>query len=185
MSNTRVANRYAKSLISLAIEKKDLDLVFNDMELIVNTCSENRDLVALLKSPIVHADKKESILVSIFGEKIGNITNQLIKVIVRKKRESLLPEIAKAFVNFYKVEKNITVAKVISAIPLTKELRDRISDVVKKMKGSEVELEEIVDRGIIGGYILKVDDKQVDASMIRRIADLKKEFSRNLYVSEL
>lgn len=184
MRDIKVASRYAKSLLGIAVEQKQLEDVYKDMQLINNVCSQSRDLELLLKSPIVKSDKKAAILTDIFGKQIGQISSSFISIILNKKREGLLGDIANAFIDAYKVYNNITTAKVTSAVPLSKGQKEAIESLLKKQGNEKVELAEIVNEAIIGGVIIRVGDKQVDESIRRKLTDLEMEFSDNPYVKE-
>ncbi|MEM7162985.1 MAG: ATP synthase F1 subunit delta [Bacteroidota bacterium] len=184
MRPTRVANRYAKSLLHLAIDKNAQDAVFADMNTISDAIVDSRELDLLLKSPVIKSDKKEDILQQIFDGKVSEISAEFIRILVRKKREGIIEVIADEYENLYKSYKNITVAEVTSASKLDEALRAEIMAVVKKMAKNEVELKEIIDPDIIGGFIVKVGDQQVDASVIRKLTEYRKTFSKNPYIAE-
>ncbi len=183
MRGNRAASRYAKSLLNLSTEKNNVEDVNKDMEMIASTVSENRDLALVLQSPIIKSDKKQAILDTVFP-KVSELTKAFIDIIVAKGRENILGLIAEAFVKQYKVQKGIIVAELKSAIKLDETLKAKILELVNPAK-SEIEVVETIDESIIGGFIVRVDDKQVDASIATRIAELKLEFSKNAYISEL
>jgi F-type H+-transporting ATPase subunit delta len=184
MIETRVSYRYAKSLLDLALEKGQLEQVREDMQLVASVIRESRDLLLMLKSPVIKTDKKQEILKAVFGGKIGVITTAFIDIITVKRRESELAIIAESFLNQYKTHKQILTAVITTATGLDKSLRDKVMEIVKGATQSEVELQEKVDKGLIGGFILRVGDKQVDASIIRQIKNLDRTFSENPYVKE-
>ncbi len=184
MRDIKVASRYAKSLLGIAVEENKLEELHNDMQLINKVCDDNRELELLLKSPIVRTDKKEAILEEVFGKNISQIAKSFISIILNKKREGLLPDIANAFVDAYKKHKNITTATVTSAIQLTKQQKDAVVKLLNTQGKENVDLVEVVDEEIIGGLILRVGDKQVDESIKRKLANLEMEFSDNPYVKE-
>lgn len=186
MKGTRVSYRYAKSLMSLSIEKGLLEEVYKDMLHLRDAINSSRDLEMLLKSPIVKGDKKQSILDTIFSGSFNEITANFIQIIVRKGREQYLGIIANAFTDQYKEHKNITTAEVITAIPLDDAMRNKVLDVIKSRKSvtGDVELVEKVDKDIIGGVLIRVGDQQNDATIARRLSDLKQEFHHNPYVAD-
>lgn len=184
MSNTKVASRYAKSLLGLATEQKIQDKVYDDMSLVVKTCTDNRDFSLLLKNPIVNTDKKDAILNAIFKGKITGMSLSFLEIITRKKREYYIEEIAREFVNIYKVGKGVSTAKIITAAPLDEKLRTEILDFLRKKTNRTIELTEVVDKEIIGGYILRWGDEQVDASISKKLRELHQEFGSNLYEKE-
>src|SRR5262245_8439456 len=111
MPNPRLATRYAKSLLGLAIEKGQLEQVYADMLWIQSVCKTNRDFVNLLKSPVISGDKKVKILEAVTGDKFNKLTQAFNALLVNKTRESNLPEIASAFITQYKEYKNIHTVK--------------------------------------------------------------------------
>src|SRR3954469_24490108 len=116
MSETKVAKRYAKSLIDLSNETGVLDAVANDMKLLSSVCEQNRDLASLLASPIIHGDKKLSILKTVFSEKMNKLSLSFFEIITRKGREAYLEVIAKEFTRQYKEMKGIQIAVITSAV---------------------------------------------------------------------
>ena len=184
MKETRVAYRYAKSLMDLSLENGELEKTREDMGLLLNTIRENRDLQAMLKSPIIKTDKKLAIMRAIFGSTIGKTTSAFIDIIIRKKREMALEQISEAFLEQYKTHKNVLTAVITSAVGLDDTLRRQVIDIVKQSVNSEVELIEKVNKDLIGGFILRVGDKQVDASIARKLKSLTRDFNENPFIKE-
>ncbi len=175
---SQVAKRYAKSLLDFALERKELEAVAADMALIAETCKNSKDLQLMLKSPIIKPEKKLAVVKKIFGGEIGTVSLNFLTIIAGKNRESLLMEIASAFGTVYRKYQGILSAEIISAVPLTEQERNKAIQVVKGL-GDKVELTERIDKDIIGGFIIRVDDKQYDASVASRITALKRAFSKN------
>jgi F-type H+-transporting ATPase subunit delta len=171
--------------LGLVAEKGKLDEAIKDMELVQKTISENRELVVLLKSPVVKADKKISILESIYGKHLSKASMLFINLITKKRREGVLPEIADSFIAQYKEMKGITTAKVTSAAVLSDDAKKRIEDIVQKQVGGTVELSTEVNEELIGGFVLRIGDKQLDTSIVSQINELKQEFGKHFYEKEL
>lgn len=184
MSEFRVASRYAKSLIELAEERGVLEDVHNDMLLFSEICDENRDFLLMIKNPIINNAKKLTILKKLFSGRANKLTLAFFEIISRKNRESVLPAIAREFHFQYNTFKGIVIAKVTTTIPLDNKLRNEFKAIVRKMVGKEVELKEGIDKDLIGGYILKVDDKQIDDSLHSKLQELKLKLNHNSYVRE-
>jgi F-type H+-transporting ATPase subunit delta len=184
MEGTKVASRYAKSLLDLAVEKGELEKVYADMKFIRQTCSQSNELTVMLKSPIVKSDKKEKILAAIFGKNISEMSREFVNIIVRKRREYALEAIAASFVEQYKSKKKILTAVITTAAGLDEELRKKVLEIVKKSAQSEVELIEKVDKNIIGGFIIRVGDKQDDTSVRTKIMKLNRLFNENPFIKE-
>ncbi|MCB9182489.1 MAG: ATP synthase F1 subunit delta [Flavobacteriales bacterium] len=186
MNIAPVAYRYARSLMELAQEKGVLAGVHEDMRLVSATCAGSRELLVLLKSPVVKADKKDRILEQVFAGKIGQLTNGFMGVLVRKGREELLPHVAAAFEELYKQQRGIITAEVVSATPLNDAARAKVRAMAEKQHpGKTIELEEKVDPSLIGGVTIRIGDEQYDGSVSRRLSDLRREFSKNPYLPKI
>jgi F-type H+-transporting ATPase subunit delta len=185
MKEVRVASRYAKSLLGLAKEQNKLDKIYADMQFVKNTIADSRDLLRLLKNPIIKKDKKEKILNIIFAEHIDTLSMMFINIITRKNRESILFDIADAFTHQYKVYNNIVTAEVTTAIPIDEKLRNEIIEQIKKSENGNVEVISKVDESIIGGIIVRVGDKQINESIKYKLNQLRKQFADNLYIKDI
>ena len=170
-----VASRYAKSLMELAVENKQLDAVKNDMKTIQLVCNENREFILFLNSPVIKTDKKLAVLSDLFKGKISDLSLSFLNLITSKRRESYIGDIAAAFDEQYKENKNIFTAVVTSANGLDEKTKQKVIDLVKSQMNGEVELTEKIDPNTIGGFILKIGDRQVDKSVARQLSNLKKE----------
>lgn len=185
MVGTRAALRYAKATLNLAKEKGLEKEVNDDMILILSTIEENSDLEIMLKSPVIKSDAKRSVLVKIFEKKVNAITLGLLNLLIENKRPALLTLVAKEYIVIYDFLKGVEVAQITSAVPLTKELEMKILKRVQESVGKEITLNNIVDPSIIGGFVLRVGDKQYDSSVSYRLKDLLSQFEDNQYVSKI
>lgn len=180
MASTRVAKRYAHALIDLAAEQNALDAVYGDIKLVGTTISENRELELMLKSPVVKAEKKAAVLEAIFKSHVQEMTMRFMLMVTRKMREDIVTVIIAAFIERYKELKNITSARVTSAVELTDEARQRITSIVQEQVGGSVELETSIDPELIGGFVLRVGDRQLDTTISRKLNDMQLEFGKKI-----
>lgn len=186
MPNPRLASRYAKSLLDLAVEKGQLEAVFADMLLLQQICKSSRDFVNLLRSPIVKADAKKKIVSAVTTGKISALTSSFNALLISKGRESNLPEIITSFINQYKAHKNIHTVKLATAVPVGDDLRKAVIDQVRKASGyTNIELEEKVDENLIGGFVLQVGDKLVDASIAYDLRTIARQFENNDFIYKI
>ena len=186
MNNPRLAGRYAKSLLDLAIEQKQLDAVYDDIKFLRSICKSNPDFVALLKSPVIKVDKKEKIIESITNGKVNSLTSLFIQLLVRKSRESNLPEIVNAFIEQHNKLKDIHHVKITTAVSMSAETEQVIlSKVRSNTPIQNIELETHVEDELIGGFKLEVGGKLVDATILRDLNDVKKQFKNNEYIQQL
>jgi F-type H+-transporting ATPase subunit delta len=176
MSVSIVASRYAKSLIELAKEQNVLEAVYQDMLLFKDTADKNRGLMLALKSPVVRHEKKLAILKALFEARVNPVSYAIFTIITKKNREAILDEIANEFILSYNLNQGIQRATVTTTTPLTDALRKQFSDMVAAKTGRTVQLTEKIDPNLIGGYVLKIDDRQIDASLRSRLNELKLQF---------
>ena len=184
MANTKVGTRYAKAFLELVSEKGKLESAIKDMELVGKTIADSHELAVLLKSPVVKTDKKVSILTSIFKKHVSEPTMLFLELITKNRREGSLAEIATSFVAQYKAMKGITTAVVTSAAVLSDGAKKRIEELVQAQVGGTVELQTKVNPELIGGFVLRIGDQQLDTSILSKINGLKQEFGANFYQKE-
>ncbi len=186
MPNPRLASRYAKSLVGLALEKGELEKVFADMQWLQQVIKASRDFTNLLRSPIIKGDKKEKIVEAIIGNKVTNITSLFLHLLIAKGRESNLPEIITSFISQYKEFKNIYPVKLTTAAPVNENLKKAIIDQIKKTSDMQnIELETVVNEDLIGGFVLEAGDKLIDASVAYDLKQIARQFENNDFVYKI
>lgn len=178
MSTTKVAIRYAKPLLELADEKKILDKVHADLLGFSNICKESRDFVLMLKSPLIPHLKKAEILTKIFKGKVEDLTLSFLDIIARKNRENLLPDIAEEFLKLYNLKMGVQEVVVKTTIALDDELRKTFEKLVSDITGKKPLLKEEIDKELLGGYVIKLGDQQIDDSVSGKLKDLKLRFQK-------
>jgi F-type H+-transporting ATPase subunit delta len=183
MSDIKVASRYAKALLELSVEKNQLEEVNRDVNQLLEIAAQNREIVLLLNSPIVNSDKKYNVLKALF-EKTGNpITLSFFDIITRKNRSNNLISTAKEFKRQYNQHMGIQVAEVTTTLPLTEELKKSFLEIVKEISGlDKVELIEKIDQSLIGGFVLKVNDRLLDDSLSGKLRNLRLKFAQRYFV---
>jgi len=186
MNNPRLAQRYAKSLIDIATEMKQLDVVHNDIIFLDSVVKESRDFVLMLNSPIINADKKYKIISAITNGKISKTTESFLKLLCNKNREANLPGVITSFIERYNAITGLHKAKLTTATPVSKELADSfISKIKDSTSYDKVALESVVDDKIIGGFVLEMEGKRIDNSILRNLQEVKKQFANNDYLHKL
>jgi F-type H+-transporting ATPase subunit delta len=187
MLNPRLAGRYAKSLIGLAIEKGQLEEVYSDMLFLNKVVRESRDFTVLLKSPVVNSDKKQAVFDAVTSSgKLSPLTLAFARLLVTKSREGVLPEIIKAFIDQYKAHKGIHVVKLTTAAPVSEELKSAIiSKVQSQTSMKNIELKTEVREDIIGGFLLELGDTLVDASISYDLNKIKSQFMNNDFIYKI
>jgi F-type H+-transporting ATPase subunit delta len=185
MKQARTALRYARAILNLAKDSGLESEVKADMQCISGTISESEDLQTMLKSPIIKAADKKNVLNAIFTDKVNTISLGLFNLLEENKRMVILQPIASQYRIIYDHLKNRDIAKVTTAVPLTKELEDKILKKVIELTGNKTSIENTVDPAIIGGFILRVGDMQYDASISNNFNELRKEFDNSQYIPKI
>ena len=186
MPNPRLASRYAKSLLDLAVEKGQLEKIYADMLYLQQLTKISRDFLNLLRSPIVSADKKQSVIDAVIGKNVSELTEAFTRLLVNKNRESELPEIIVAFINQYKETKGIHTVKLTTAVAVSDAVKDQLIEQVKKTSDLQnIELQTTVDPNIIGGFVLQTGDKLIDASVAYDLKQISRQFENNDFVYKM
>jgi len=185
MAESRVSGRYAKSLVDLAKEINVLDNVAEDMRFFVKVASENRELMRVMQNPIITSDKKLSIIEALFKGRVNDVTLSLFAIVIKKNRESLLFDIAQEFIGIERNIKGIKVAEITTTFPLSDNIREDFREMIFRNENTKkVEIKEKIDKNILGGYILKIGDRQIDESVLSKLQKLKNKFKDNSYISK-
>ena len=186
MNNPRLAGRYAKSLLDLATEQNQVDLIYADMKWLHSVCKSNRDFVVVLNSPIIKPLIKAKIINAITNGRVSQLTTAFIELLVKKAREINLPEIVNAFIEQFNKIRNIHKVKITTADPVSDEMMQTIMANVKAVSATETfEIETTIDNELIGGFLLETDGTLVDASILRDLKDIQKQFMNNDYLHKI
>jgi F-type H+-transporting ATPase subunit delta len=179
MDESAITVRYAKAIFSLANEKNLLADLKNDMDLIASVCNHSVEFNLLLKSPVVTTSQKISIIRQIFKGKIHEITMNFLVLVTNKKREIYIPSMCRNTLALIRKEKNIKTAVLTTAKPVEEKLLQKAKKIFEDELKTEVELSARESPHIIGGLILRIDDKQYDASVATQLKKLKQEMMKS------
>jgi len=187
MQNPRLASRYAKSILDLAVEKNSLEAVLKDMQVLHAICAASYEFRLMLESPVIKGDKKLSILLEVLkSQQLNVITSGFIALLVNKGREIYLPEIATAFIAQYNELKNIRTVKLTTASPVNDAIKSNIlSKVAAFMPKDKVNLETALDESLIGGFVLEMGDKLFDASVKKKLNDVRARIIDHSYEAKM
>ena len=175
MSISKISVRYAKALFLAAKEQEILDKVRHDMELLCEVTSGNNDVSRMLHSPIVESTNKFKALSSIFSGRISNLTLDFLKLVTSKKREEYIAGMCRHYISLYKKERGIMQTRIGTPKRLNAQSRNVIISMVKNAFNAEIELREEIKSDLIGGFVLTVEDKQLDASVKGELNKIRKE----------
>ena len=185
MKGARPALRYARAILNLAKESGLETEVNADMQFINATISESHDLQTMLKSPVIKAADKKKVLDAIFKDKVNAVSLGLFNLLEENKRMVMLEPIASQYTIIYDYLKNMNIAKVTTAVALTKDMEQKVLDKVVELTGNKTSLENIIDPSILGGFILRVGDMQYDASISNNLNELRREFDDSQYIPKI
>ena len=179
--SSKVAKRYAKALLDYSIEKHEEDNFFQEISSLVEVVRENPDLRALLHSPIVRMEIKHKVLQEVFSQRSA-ILNLFIEILVENKRVSDLYDIAREYVIQYNRYKGKTTAYLTTAVELSESLKAQfVQKAIALSGGKKITLESRVEPQLIGGFILRIDDLQYNASIAHKLYGIKEQLSENVY----
>jgi F-type H+-transporting ATPase subunit delta len=173
MASSKSASRYATALLDLAIEQKSIDKVNADMIELSNLCKESDELMNMLKSPIVNDLKKVEAFNAIFGKSWDKMSLNFIALIVKNSRANIISEIADSFVDQYRRQQGILDVQLTSATKLEDATKAQILTKIGQNFEGKIELHESIDKDLIGGFVVRIDDKQIDASIANQLSNLK------------
>lgn len=180
MAQSSVAIRYAKALLDLANEKGSLDQVFADMNLLKSALNNSSELSSLIKNPILGQSKKKDIFKALFKDKVSELSYGFFNLVIGKRREADVNQIADSFIDFYHKSKEITNVLVTTAVELDADTEQKIIEKIKSTASlKEVKLEKKVDPSIIGGYVVEFNNRILDNSVQSNLNSLKRRLSQN------
>ena len=180
MSYSKIAKRYAKALFDFSIEKKSLEKVKKDMDYIHELCAQSEEFVAVLNSPILKVQKKKDIVVAVIGKNVSDSTMDMLRIIADSRRESIIPFMSDEFIKMYNESIGLMKVDLYSAVELSKDLRDKISNRIATQTEKKIELTQHIQEDLIGGFVLKMDDMLYDASLKSSLGKLKNVLSERV-----
>jgi len=178
MSGSRAAIRYAKAVLSLASDQNKAEDINADMMALTQAIEQNDELDMMLKSSLIRPELKKKALQAVFPD-FQKISNDLIDVLITNKRLDILGAVANSYTKLYDEMTGKEKATVITAVPITSEMEIKVLAKIKELTNKAVELENIVDESILGGFILRIGDKQFNASISNQLNKLKRELILN------
>jgi len=174
MNNSKISVRYSRALFQSAVGKNILDEVDSDMKLIADVC-RIPEVSEFLKNPVISVSKKTEILHKMFADNVSEITLSLIDLAVKNGRESSLPAIARVFIHETLKYKGITESVLTTAVNVDETVIKEVVQTIEDIFKTKISLRESVDNDIIGGFILRVGDNYVDASIKNKLRKISKE----------
>lgn len=175
MNDSKISVRYAKALFMLAQDRKVLDEVRADVELVFGLIQTVDKFAFFIDSHTLSPEKKNAIINSVFKNSITKETHDFLNLLVKNKRETFLPMIVRNYLTMYKKYKGIQKAVFTTVITPSADLQQKVKKMVAESFDARIELELIQDMDILGGFILRVEDKQIDASVSKQLKQIKSQ----------
>jgi F-type H+-transporting ATPase subunit delta len=186
MRQSKVAQRYAKALFDLSLERGELETVKSDLDGI--RALDSDQLRAVWMSPVIQGEKKQKIFSALLEGKVSRTTTAFFSLLFKKGREVAVNDIYHAFDEMYRRHHKILVVEITTASPVTEEVNTYILDRMnsrERFADMTFQVNNKVDENIIGGFILHVDDLLYDASIRHDLQVIRKQFIENMYVQKL
>jgi F-type H+-transporting ATPase subunit delta len=173
MSEIRIAKRYARAALSNAIEKSLLDTFYKDFMLVQNSIKGSRELELLLKNPVTNKNKKISIVKELFGNHIGKDSLEFISFLINRGRDNIIFEILQSFFEIRNEHLGLLEVNVFGFYPISEGQQEKIKNELEKIINKKISISFQIDKSIMGGIIIKIDDTVLDASIKRKLELLK------------
>jgi len=175
MDQSKINIRYAKAFFLLAKEKNLTVELRKDAKIIANVCETSSDFIILLESPVVKTSNKVKALKSIFEGKVNPLMVNFLILIAENNREKYIPGIFRNLEDLYRQEEGIKSVVLTSAQPMDEAVVLQIGKILEKELNAKVEMTQKVNEELIGGYVVRFDDKQYDASIATQIKKIKEK----------
>ena len=176
MASTRAAVRYARAILDIAHEKGVSTPVGNDMTLVASAINENSELSTFIQNPTINVEVKEKALLEVFAS-VNSVTKSLFHLLFENKRFEILGAIATSYNQLFEEMNGMETATVTTAFPMTEELEAKVLTKILTLSNKKVNIKNIIDPAIIGGFILRIGDQQYNASIANKLQVLKRELS--------
>ncbi len=176
MDESKISVRYAKALLSLSKEKLVTASVKIDMESIHQLFETNPGFIQVLESPVIGTKEKRQLFEEVFSKKVNPMTYSFLMLLLTNHRESHLKDISRNFLQSYRKEEGFKAANLISAVEIDPATVEQFRALIRKHFDTEVDLTCKVDAKLIGGFVLQVEDQQIDASVAAKLKKLKRDF---------
>ncbi|HPG73337.1 MAG TPA: ATP synthase F1 subunit delta [Bacteroidales bacterium] len=184
MNQSKITVRYARALLSSAKEAGVLNDVYNDINSLLHVFNQSTDLKEVFANPIIKPSLKIKIMKEITAS-MHKLVQSLSILIIQNDREALYTDICRDFISFYKAEMGIKTASLFTVAPVGEKNLKSIRDMLAAHFDAEIEMNQITNEKLIGGFIARIDDIQIDASVKSGLEKLKRELSLDTYKSKI
>lgn len=181
MTNQTIARRYAQALYEEAAQGQLVEGVDDDMALIRDALEASRDLVLFFESPVISRQKKQTVVETLFAERVHPTTQHFLRLLVEKKREDLFPDVVQAYSALRDEQRGVVEARVRVALPLADDEQARLAQALEQMAGAQIRLTVKQDAGLVGGMVVRIGDTVYDGSVRHQLATLRERMEMGTY----
>ncbi|RXQ94997.1 ATP synthase F1 subunit delta [Ancylomarina salipaludis] len=174
MNESKISVRYAKALFQLGKEKSMLDTIVADMKLVGELCNTVKDFWLMIESPVIKTSQKRKTVKLILSDKLDALTLNFLDMVFQNRREIFMKDMVRNFLALCRKDQGIVSAKLTTAVQIDEEGKTKLGEMLKQAFNLKIELEEVLDKDIIGGFILRVDDQELDTSVSTQLNRIKR-----------
>lgn len=175
MNEGKISIRYARALFNFAKEEKLLDLVRKDMDYILELPAQVPEFKILTDNPLIKPSQKIKILKTIFEGQFQKITLTFLELVVQNNRLAFLDSIARVYLDLFKKNQGVKSALLVTPLPMDEDIKHSMISIIEKKMSIKIEIEEIINESLIGGFVLRIGNQQFDASVSNQLEKIKKE----------
>jgi F-type H+-transporting ATPase subunit delta len=179
MNSSIISTRYAKALLLVGVEQKSLETLCADMLLLSVTIKENPVFGQILDSPVIKPVQKHNVMNELLGKRVHPMTLSFIHLLIKNKRELMLYDIARRFIELYELHKGIKHAHITSAVDMDEQAKNNLQKKLNALYQADVQITSEINTDLIGGFILRVGDRQYDASLASGLKRMRKKLVTN------
>lgn len=176
MPRAASARRYAQAVFELALENRELEKWFDDLTLLSDSVS-NQEFLDFLSQPRVTNEEKIRVVRDALGDSVGPLALNLMSLLATKNIAHILPGITDQYQELLDTQQGIERAEAVTAIPLDDDEQRRVTEMLSAMSGRDVRLTTRVDAEILGGMIIRIDDRVMDGSTRSRLQAMRRELA--------
>jgi F-type H+-transporting ATPase subunit delta len=168
-----ITTPYAEAFLQVCNANGDTEPVVQQAREILALWRESPELRAAMASPVLEVEAKKAVLVKLFGDSLPQPFINLLRLLTDRQRIGYLDAVLERLLELYREQNQIALATVTSATPLSEEQQARMADKVRTVAGTDkVEINQLVDPALIGGFVLSVGSKVIDASLAGQVRRL-------------
>lgn len=170
-----ISIRYARALLKGSMEQHVEEQVYQEMQTLAESYINVPDLRRTIDNPMIADEKKVELLLTASGGNVSDLTKRVIELIIAEGREKLTQFIANSYITLYRQQRNITNGKLTTAVPVSKEIQEKMQKMVESRTNGTVEFTTEVKPEILGGFILEYDTYRMDTSVKKQLSNILKE----------